>query len=126
MKLFNSDEAYRLTDDLLRAIKFGEQTILGAFGVTPAIHEEITEELERSGENVASLTLPPYSIAFKPDGTGRIPFDCYETATETDTNARRIACQLWAEGVKTDLTLIADYTEKQGTPSLAFRLLEVQ
>lgn len=124
--MLNRYEEYRLTDDLLSAIKNGVRTILGAFGITPAIYEEITEELERSGENVASLTLPPYSIAFKPDGTGRVPFDCYETATETDTNVHRIACQLWAEGVRTDLTLIADYTEKQGTPSLAFRLLEVQ
>lgn len=109
--MLNRYEGYRLTDELLSATKNGVRTILGTFVITPAIYEEITEWFERSGENVASLTLPPYSIVFKPNGTGRVPFDCYET--ETDTNVHRIACQLWAEGVRTDLTLIADYTEKK-------------
>ena len=124
MKLFNRDEAYKLTDDLLSAIKNRGQGTLEAFGITPAIYDEIFEELERSGEIVANLTPPPYSVAFKPDVTGRIPFACYET--EADTHTYRIACQLWAGGIKTDLTLIADYTEEQGTPALAFRLLETQ
>ena len=106
------------------AIQNGERLALSDFGITPAIDEEIQEELERSGENVENLTLPPYAIAFQADRTGRIPLYSYET--EADPQSRRIACQLWCEGLKTDLTLIADYSERQGEASLIFRLLETQ
>lgn len=62
MKLFNRDEAYKLTDDLLSAIKNRGQGTLEAFGITPAIYDEIFEELERSGEIVANLTPPRIAL----------------------------------------------------------------
>lgn len=49
-----------MTDALLKEIKKGSLDKLNTFGVTPAIYKEITEELKRSGEVVADLTLPPY------------------------------------------------------------------
>lgn len=124
MELSDGNKIYRLTADLLMAIQNGEMLALSDFGITPAIDEEIQEELERSGENVENLTLPPYAIAFQADRTGRIPLYSYET--EADPQSRRVACQLWSEGLKTDLTLIADYSERQGEASLIFRLLETQ
>ena len=113
-----------MTDALLKEIKKGAVGKLATFGVTPAIYEEIAEELERSGEVIADLTLPPYEIAFVPDSTNRVPFDIYET--DGDPNAMRVSCQLWANGKKTDLTMTADYYESEGRPSLLFTLLETQ
>ncbi|WP_347904708.1 hypothetical protein [Pseudomonas purpurea] len=124
MKSFDIDGAYRLAGNLLKVIQNGELAALSDFGVSHAIYEEITEELERSGENVETLTIPPYAAAFQPDSTGRIPFYGYEM--EADPQSKRVASQLWSGGQKTDLTLIADYTERQGETSLTFRLLETQ
>lgn len=124
MKIFNINEVYRMTDALLKGIKKGAVGKLANFGITPAIYEEIAEELERSGEVIADLTLPPYEIAFVPDSTNRVPFDIYET--DGDPNAMRVSCQLWANGKKTDLTMTADYYESEGRPSLLFTLLETQ
>lgn len=124
MQSFDHDEIYRLTAALLNAIQNGERSALLVFAVSPAIYEEIIEELEYSGEMVANLTLPPYHLAFKPDNCGRIPLDVYPT--EADPQSRRVACQLWSAGQRTDLTLMADYSEKQEAAALTFRLLETQ
>ncbi|WP_268561640.1 hypothetical protein [Pseudomonas protegens] len=124
MQSFDRDEIYRLIAALLKAIQNGERPALSAFAVSPAIHEEIIEELEYSGEVVANLTLPPYHLAFKPDSCGRIPLDVYPT--EAGPQSRRVACQLWSAGQRTDLTLMADYSEKQDAAALTFRLLETQ
>ena len=124
MKKINIKEAYRMTDALLKEIKKGSLDKLNAFGVTPAIYEEITEELKRSGEVIADLTLPSYEVAFVPDRTNRVPFDIYETNAEP--NSMRISSQLWANGKETDLTMTADYYESEGRPSLLFTLLETQ
>ena len=124
MKKINIKEAYRMTDALLKEIKKGSLDKLNAFGITPAIYEEITEELKRSGEVIADLTLPSYEVAFVPDRTNRVPFDIYETNAEP--NSMRISSQLWANGKETDLTMTADYYESEGRPSLLFTLLETQ
>lgn len=124
MKKINIKEAYRMTDALLKEIKKGSLDKLNTFGVTPAIYKEITEELKRSGEVIADLTLPPYEIALIPDRTNRIPFDIYETNAEPIS--MRISSQLWANGKETDLTMTADYYESEGRPSLLFTLLETQ
>ena len=124
MKKINIKEAYRMTDALLKEIKKGSLDKLNTFGVTPAIYKEITEELKRSGEVIADLTLPPYEIALVPDRTNRIPFDIYETNAEP--NSMKISSQLWANGKETDLTMTADYYESEGRPSLLFTLLETQ
>ena len=124
MKKINIKEAYRMTDALLKEIKKGSLDKLNSFGVTPAIYEEITEELKRSGEVIADLTLPSYEVAFVPDRTNRVPFDIYETNAEP--NSMRISSQLWANGKETDLTMTADYYESEGRPSLLFTLLETQ
>ncbi|NBF04175.1 hypothetical protein GV819_17985 [Pseudomonas sp. Fl5BN2] len=124
MQSFDHDATYRLTAALLKAIQNGERLALSACAVSPAIYAEIIEELEYSGQKVTELTVPPYHLAFKPDGSGRVPLDIYQT--EADPQSRRVACQLWSAGVKTDLTLIADYSENHGQAALRFRLLETQ
>lgn len=124
MQSFDRDEIYRLIAALLKAIQNGERPALSAFAVSPAIHEEIIEELEYSGEQVTNLTVPPYHLAFKPDSSGRVPLDVYPT--EDDPQSRRVACQLWSAGQRTDLTLMADYSEKQEAAALTFKLLETQ
>ncbi|KML68618.1 hypothetical protein [Pectobacterium peruviense] len=118
------DEIYRLVGELLRSIQDGDPTALVDFGVSPAIYEEILEELDSVGENMAELTLPPYNIAFTPDRTGRIPLCSY--AMDASPQRKRVECQLWSREKKTELTLIADYPEKPGKTSLLFRLLETQ
>lgn len=121
----DKNEIHRLVGELLKAIQDGEPDSLLSFGVNPAIYEEVIEELDRSGENISDLTIPPYETAFTPDLTGRIPLDGYELDSFPQTT--RIACQLWTGKEKTDLTLISDYSKKQeGGASLTFRLLETQ
>ncbi|KHN52599.1 hypothetical protein [Pectobacterium fontis] len=120
----NRDNIYRLVGELLRGIQHGDPEVLLNFGVSPAIYEEILEELDSSGENVADLTLPPYDIAFTPDQTGRIPL-CSDDI-DADAPQKRVECLLWSGKRKTDLTLIADYADKQGKTPLIFRLLETQ
>ncbi|QEI08337.1 hypothetical protein FXN63_22730 [Pigmentiphaga aceris] len=121
---------YQLAEALLQAIKDADPAALLTYGVTPAIHEEIIEELDSSGENIAALTLAPYEVAFTPDRTGRIPVDSYQTNGASPQTI--VACQLWCGGSKTDLTLTADQVEKpnqvesQDGASLVFRLLETQ
>ncbi|MCL6408575.1 hypothetical protein EXT70_23470, partial [Dickeya dadantii] len=76
------------------------------------------------GETIAELTLPPYDMAFTPDRTGRIPLCSY--AVDATPQRKRVECQLWSGEKKTALTLIADYSDKQGKAPLVFRLLETQ
>ncbi|WP_174870807.1 hypothetical protein [Pectobacterium polaris] len=118
------EEMYRLAGDLLRGIQHGDPATLLDFGVSPAIYEEIQEELDSAGENLADLTIPPYDVAFNPDKTGRIPLCSY--ATDAEPQRKRVECQLWSGKQKTDLTLIADYSDKQGKTPPIFRLLETQ
>ncbi|MFJ5357665.1 hypothetical protein [Pectobacterium sp. CHL-2024] len=118
------EEMYRLAGALLRGIQHGDPAILVDFGVSPAIYEEILEELDSAGENLAELTLPPYDIAFTPDKTGRIPLCSY--AMDADPQHKRVECQLWSGKQKTDLTLIADAPDNQEKAPLVFRLLEMQ
>ncbi|MEQ9912658.1 hypothetical protein [Pectobacterium polaris] len=118
------EEMYRLAGDLLRGIQHGDPATLLDFGMSPAIYEEILEELDSAGENLADLTIPPYDVAFNPDKTGRIPLCSY--ATDAKPQRKRVECQLWSGERKTDLTLIADYSDKQGKSPLIFRLLETQ
>ncbi|ATY90059.1 hypothetical protein ECA1277 [Pectobacterium atrosepticum SCRI1043] len=118
------DEIYRLVDELLRSIQHGDPAALVDFGVNPAIYEEILEELGSVGETIAELTLPPYDMAFTPDRTGRIPLCSY--AVDATPQRKRVECQLWSGEKKTALTLIADYSDKQGKAPLVFRLLETQ
>ncbi|NHV31810.1 hypothetical protein [Burkholderia sp. D-99] len=124
MQVFDRDEAYRLMGDLLKGIRGGVMGDLAKFGVTHDIFEEIEEELQRSREDVEKLTLPPPDLAFVPDGTGRIPFDIFEM--DANPSSRRVACQLWSDGERAELTLVADLSIEQGEMSLAFRLLETQ
>ncbi|WP_080436725.1 hypothetical protein [Burkholderia ubonensis] len=124
MQAFDRDEAYRLMDDLLKGVRGRVMEDLAKFGVTHDIFEEIEEELQRSGEDVEKLTLPPLNLAFVPDKTGRIPFDIFKT--DVNSKSRRVACQLWSGGEKAELTLVADLSIEQGEMSLAFRLLETQ
>ncbi|GKW02808.1 hypothetical protein EO763_06585 [Pectobacterium odoriferum] len=118
------DEIYRLASDLLRGIQRSDPAALLDFGVSPAIYEEILEELDSAGESVADLTLPPFDVAFTPDKTGRIPLYRYDI--DADAPRKRVECQLWSGERKTDLTLIADYSDEQGKTPLTFRLLETQ
>ncbi|GKW23405.1 hypothetical protein R0L47_01975 [Pectobacterium polonicum] len=120
----DKNEIYRLVSELLRGIQHGDPATLVNFGVSPAIYEEIIEELDSAGENMAELTVPSYDVAFTPDKTGRIPLYCY--AMDTIPQQIRIECQLWSGKKKTELTLIADYPDKQGKAPLIFRLLETQ
>ncbi|GKW12263.1 MULTISPECIES: hypothetical protein [Pectobacterium] len=120
----DKDEVYRLVSELLRGIQHGDPVTLVNFGVSPAIYEEMIEELESAGENMAELAVPPYDVAFTPDKTGRIPL--YSYAMDASPQQKRIECQLWSGEKKTDLTLIADYPDKQGKAPLIFRLLETQ
>ncbi|MBQ4765615.1 hypothetical protein F9U42_00535 [Pectobacterium versatile] len=118
------DEIYRLAGDLLRGIQHSEPAALLDFGASRAIYEEILEELDSAGESVADLTLPPFGVAFTPDKTGRIPLYRYDI--DADAPRKRVECQLWSGERKTDLTLIADYSDEQGKTPLIFRLLETQ
>ncbi|GKW30950.1 hypothetical protein AB6D34_19955 [Pectobacterium brasiliense] len=120
----DNNEMYRLVGELLRSIQHGDPAILVDFGVSPAIYEEILEELDSVAENLAELTLPPYDVAFTPDRTGRTPLCSY--AMDADPQRKRVECQLWSGEKKTDLTLIVDYPEKPGKAPLVFRLLETQ
>ncbi|MBN3055604.1 hypothetical protein H5A33_13415 [Pectobacterium brasiliense] len=120
----DNNEMYRLVSELLRSIQHGDPAILVDFGVSPAIYEEILEELDSVGENLAELTLPPYDIAFTPDRTGRIPLCSY--VMDAAPQQKRIECQLWSGDKKTELTLIADYPDNQKKAPLVFRLLETQ
>lgn len=124
MDSFNKKQTYQLAGELLNNIQIGAQTQLEAAGMTPAIYEEVIEELERSGEIISELRLPPFDLAFIPDNTGRIPFDVYKT--DTDPNSLRISCQLWGRDGSSELTLTADYLEEQKPSTLIFRLLETQ
>ncbi|MBN3238053.1 hypothetical protein [Pectobacterium versatile] len=118
------DEIYRLAGDLLRGIQHSDPAALLDFGVSTAIYEEILEELDSMGESVADLTLPPFDVAFTHDKTGRIPLYRYDI--DADAPRKRVECQLWSGERKTDLTLIADYSDEQGKTPLIFRLLETQ
>ncbi|MCO4314766.1 hypothetical protein [Pectobacterium versatile] len=118
------DEIYQLAGDLLRGIQHSDPAALLNFGVSTAIYEEILEELDSAGESVADLTLPPFDVAFIPDKTGRIPLYRYDI--DADAPRKRVECQLWSGERKTDLTLIADYSDEQGKTPLIFRLLETQ
>ncbi|MFS2301673.1 hypothetical protein WBW39_06130 [Pectobacterium versatile] len=118
------DEIYRLAGDLLRGIQHSDPSALLDFGVSTAIYEEILEELDSMGESVADLTLPPFDVAFTHDKTGRIPLYRYDI--DADAPRKRVECQLWSGERKTDLTLIADYSDEQGKTPLIFRLLETQ
>ncbi|MGQ5289027.1 hypothetical protein ACULN0_06650 [Pectobacterium actinidiae] len=118
------DEIYRLAGDLLRGIQHNDPAVRLDFGVSTAIYEEILEELDSTGESVADLTLPPYDVAFISDKTGRIPLYSYDI--DADAPRKRLECQLWSGKRKTDLTLIADYSDEQGKTPLIFRLLETQ
>ncbi|MEI7408624.1 MULTISPECIES: hypothetical protein [Pectobacterium] len=120
----DNDEMYQLVGGLLHGIQHGDPVILLGFGVSPAIYEEILEELDSAGENLLELTTPPYDLAFTPDKTGRIPLCSY--AIDAAPQRKRVECQLWSGEKKTELTLIADYPEKQGKASLIFQLLETQ
>ncbi|MCL9656872.1 hypothetical protein L2088_19390 [Pseudomonas protegens] len=122
MQEFDRKEIYRLAAALLRAIENAQPTVLGAFGVSPAIYAEILEELDSSGEQAVDLALAPYDRAFQPDRSGRVALDLFPP--DTEPSVMRVACQLWSKGRKTDLTLIADYV--QGAGALTFRLLETQ
>ncbi|WP_426596021.1 hypothetical protein [Pectobacterium brasiliense] len=118
------EEMYRLAADLLRGIQQGDPAVLLDFGVSPAVYEEILEELDSTRENLADLTIPPYDVAFIPDKTGRIPLCSY--ATDAEPQRKRVECQLWSGKQKTDLTLIADSPDNQEKTPLVFRLLETQ
>jgi hypothetical protein len=50
---------YGLLSDLFQAILSGNAASLENFDISPAMYEEIIEELDRSEEDVQSLTLPP-------------------------------------------------------------------
>ncbi|MEQ9880541.1 hypothetical protein ABRP92_21495 [Pectobacterium aroidearum] len=117
-------EMYQLVDELLSGIQHGDPTALLDFGVSPAIYEEILEELDSAGENLVELTMPPYDIAFTPDRTGRTPLCSY--AMDAAPQQKRIECQLWCGERKTDLILIADSPDNQKKGPLVFRLLETQ
>ncbi|MFJ5492949.1 hypothetical protein ACIPT9_16870 [Pectobacterium carotovorum] len=118
------DEIYRLAGDLLGGIQHSDPAALLNFGVSPSIYEEILEELDSAGESVTDLTLPPFDVAFTPDKTGRIPLYRYDI--DADAPRKRVECQLWSGERRTDLTLIADYSDEQGKTPLIFRLLETQ
>ncbi|MDX6913877.1 hypothetical protein R9X49_01970 [Pectobacterium carotovorum] len=118
------DDIYRLAGDLLRGIQDGDPVTLLDFGVSLAIYEEIIEELDNAGENLADLAIPPQDVAFTPDRTGRMPLCSY--AMDDTPQRKRVECQLWSGKRKTELTLIADYSDKQGKTPLIFRLLETQ
>ncbi|MDE8754885.1 hypothetical protein PZA22_10290 [Pectobacterium polaris] len=120
----DKEEMYRLVGTLLKGIQYGDPAALVNFGVSPAIYKEILEELDSAGENLADLAIPPYDVAFTPDKTGRIPL--YSYAMNAEPQRKRVECQLWTGERKTDLTLIADYSDKQGKTPLIFRLLETQ
>ncbi|ASY78649.1 hypothetical protein BJK05_00960 [Pectobacterium polaris] len=120
----DKEEVYRLVGTLLKGIQYGDPAALVDFGVSPAIYKEILEELDSAGENLADLTIPPYDVAFTPDKTCRIPL--YSYAMNAEPQRKRVECQLWSGERKTDLTLIADYSDKQGKNPLIFRLLETQ
>ncbi|MGE8393695.1 hypothetical protein HFV04_023050 [Pseudomonas sp. BIGb0427] len=124
MENLDNKKAYQLADDLLRTIKDGTEAKLESAGITPAIYEEIAEELERSGENVSDLRLPPFDVAFTPDSTGRVPFDIFRT--DAEPCSLRISCQLWGHDKCSELTLIADCPVEQRASTLTFRLLETQ
>ncbi|QSD21649.1 hypothetical protein H5A38_15145 [Pectobacterium brasiliense] len=102
----DNNEMYRLVGELLRSIQHGDPAILVDFGVSPAIYEEILEELNSAGKNLAELTMPPYDIAFTPDRTGRTPLCSY--VMDAAPQQKRIECQLWSGERKTEMTLIAD------------------
>lgn len=121
---FDRDELYRLAAGLVRALQDGDPAGLSAFGVSPAMYEEIIEELEYSGEQLAHLAMPPCEIASQADRTGRVALDIYPL--QADPHTLRVACQLWSKGQKTELTLIADYREQHRQAALTFRLLETQ
>lgn len=118
------DNIYRLVSELLRGIQRRDPAVLLDFGVSPAIYDEILEELDNAGESVADLALPPYNVAFTSDKTGRTPLSSYDI--DADAPRKRVECQLWSGERKTDLTLIADYSDEQGKTPLIFRLLETQ
>ncbi|MGC5703357.1 hypothetical protein J4P02_24470 [Pseudomonas sp. NFXW11] len=118
----NRAQIYRLMGDLLMAIQGGALPALAQYGISPAIYQEILEELDDSGQALAELALPPLERAFSADRTGRVAFDCYPTAN----GSTRVACQLWSAGRPGELTLLADYPQSQDGPLLLFRLLEVQ
>lgn len=124
MQAFDREQIYPLAQALLSAIQAGQPQGLSEFGVSPAIHAEILEELDIAGEQAADLTLAPYDKAFQADRSGRVALDLYPLESEPHTI--RVACQLWSRGRKTDLTLTADCTRQQGRAALTFRLLETQ
>lgn len=46
----DKNEIYRLVSELLRGIQHGDPATLVNFGVSPAIYEEIIEELDSAGK----------------------------------------------------------------------------
>lgn len=124
MKQISNDNLYKFTGELVWAMFAGSSSEKKRFGITSPIHEEMLEELVRSGEQLDKLGLPRYEQAFIPDTMDRMPIDLFEV--DTPRHNWRVSCQLWAKGVKSDLTLTADLVDSANKPSLIFRLSESQ
>ncbi len=115
------DLAYRLMGELLESIHDRRIEALTRFGVSRAILSEIDEALQGEAD---APSLPPRSLAFTADGTGRIPFDLFDT--EAGAGTRRIECRLWVGGKASASTMIADLSMQDGEPRLRFALVETQ
>lgn len=124
MKQAMKDEIYRIFDRLIAAIKSEGADNLSVYGISPAIYDEITEELARSGEDVEGLRVPPHNIAFQADSTGQIPFDIVESNVGKDIG--RVYCRLWNVDGESELTMVADVNQDSNNLTLIFRLLETQ
>jgi hypothetical protein len=114
--------AYELLADLIQAISDKNVATLEKFGISSAVYEEIIKELDRSGEDIKTLTLPSKDIAFQKLGN-RYPIDIYET---DDKNIYGIECQLWNNRNASELTLCADLEILEGGYKLSYRIIEIQ
>lgn len=115
--------AYELTVQMLRAIAEATPEVLVRFGITPAILEEIREELATCDLQGVTLLPPARHLALQPMTTGRIPFDLYET----DDGTLRLDCLLWTATDATEHSLLADFEPDPARGwRLRFLMIEVQ
>jgi hypothetical protein len=117
-----NDVVYELLTDLIQSILDNNPAMMEKFGISSAVYEEIIDELDRSGEDIRALTLPPKDIAFQQSGN-RYPVDVFEM---DDKETYGIECQLWSDGKASELTLTADLGIQNGDYKLNYKIIETQ
>lgn len=114
------DDAYRLASALLQALREDNPAALQAsFGISPAILDEIDEELALSALNRSSLTMAPPAEAQLP----RRQRMWFELHAMNEPAVYRAEITLFANGKDSELTLLLEYREDKG--KLACRFLRL-